>query len=154
LRESNSAENLPAKEDFCHQLASVVLCIAAMKEHSIILALVAFLALVVGVPQAEANCGAYSGAGGAKYSCCRLPVPLPCCYRSYCRWPVAVYYAPDGPEARAQIFLSRMGYYDGEIDGEIGPVSRRAIRRYQIMSGLPVTGNVDGPLLRSLGIIR
>lgn len=128
-----------------------------MKEHSLILA---FLALLAGATGAKADCGAYSAGGGARYACCRLAVPLPCCHWSNCRSGVGlngaevVYYAPNGPEARAQIILSLMGYYDGEIDGEIGPATRRAIRRYQMMSGLAVTGSVDGPLLRSMGIIR
>jgi His-Xaa-Ser repeat protein HxsA len=48
--------------------------------------------------------------------------------------------------------LARRGYYDGQIDGVIGPQSRNAIRRYQYDYGLPVTGIIDYPLLRSLGI--
>jgi peptidoglycan hydrolase-like protein with peptidoglycan-binding domain len=48
--------------------------------------------------------------------------------------------------------LAHLGYYHGAIDGEIGPHSRRAIRRYQADHGLPVTGEIDRPLLRSLGL--
>jgi hypothetical protein len=46
--------------------------------------------------------------------------------------------------------LARRGYYYGSIDGMIGPRSRDAIRRYQASHRLPVTGTIDGPLLRSL----
>jgi len=46
--------------------------------------------------------------------------------------------------------LAHLGYYHGAIDGDIGPHSHRAIRRYQADHGLPVTGDIDRPLLRSL----
>ena len=46
--------------------------------------------------------------------------------------------------------LAHLGYYHGAIDGEIGPHSRRAIRRYQADHGLPVTGDIDRPLIHSL----
>jgi peptidoglycan hydrolase-like protein with peptidoglycan-binding domain len=48
--------------------------------------------------------------------------------------------------------LAHLGYYHGPIDGAIGPGSRRAIRRYQADHGLPVTGDIDRPLRRSLGV--
>ncbi len=48
--------------------------------------------------------------------------------------------------------LSRRGYYRGAIDGDVGPGTRAAIRGYQIDRGLPVTGRIDRPLLRSLGV--
>lgn len=48
--------------------------------------------------------------------------------------------------------LRRSGYYYGDIDGDIGPESRAAIREYQRDRGLPVTGRIDGSLLRSLRI--
>jgi His-Xaa-Ser repeat protein HxsA len=48
--------------------------------------------------------------------------------------------------------LRRSGYYYGDIDGDIGPESRAAIREYQRDRGLPATGRIDGSLLRSLGI--
>lgn len=53
---------------------------------------------------------------------------------------------------RCQSALSRMGYYNGPIDGDIGPGSRAAIRRYQMRNGLTVTGYLDSGLLISLGI--
>jgi hypothetical protein len=48
--------------------------------------------------------------------------------------------------------LRRRGYYNGPIDGDIGPGSRSAIRAYQADRGLTVTGRVDSRLLRSLDI--
>jgi hypothetical protein len=49
-----------------------------------------------------------------------------------------------------QLALARRGYYDGMIDGIIGPRSRQAISNYQAEKGLPVTGTIDAYLLRSL----
>ena len=48
--------------------------------------------------------------------------------------------------------LASRGFYSGPIDGIIGPVTRAAIRRYQANHGLPVTGFIDGKLIRSLGL--
>jgi hypothetical protein len=48
--------------------------------------------------------------------------------------------------------LRRGGYYYGDIDGDIGPESRAAIREYQRDRGLPATGRIDSSLLRSLRI--
>jgi hypothetical protein len=55
-------------------------------------------------------------------------------------------------DADVQVALARRGYYHGPIDGDIGPGSIAAIRAYQYDRGLPVTGMIDGPLIRSLGI--
>lgn len=48
--------------------------------------------------------------------------------------------------------LRRNGYYGGDIDGDIGPETRSAIREYQLDRGLPATGRIDSALLRSLRI--
>jgi Putative peptidoglycan binding domain len=48
--------------------------------------------------------------------------------------------------------LRRGGYYYGDIDGDIGPESRAAIREYQRDRGLPATGRIDSSLLRALRI--
>lgn len=55
-------------------------------------------------------------------------------------------------EASVQRALRREGYYDGAVDGDIGPRSRAAIRDYQAENGLAMTGRIDSRLLRSLGI--
>jgi hypothetical protein len=54
--------------------------------------------------------------------------------------------------AAVQIALARRGYYDGDIDGVIGSMSRTAILRYQNSHGLPPTGAIDYALLRALGM--
>ncbi len=48
--------------------------------------------------------------------------------------------------------LRRRGYYRGEIDGDVGPGTRGAIRQYQYAHRLEVTGRIDRSLLRSLGL--
>lgn len=53
-------------------------------------------------------------------------------------------------EASVQQALARAGYYNGPIDGSIGPMSRRAIANYQADRGLRVTGNPSNSLLNSL----
>ena len=55
-------------------------------------------------------------------------------------------------EASVQRALARNGYYRGPIDGNIGPMSRRAIASYQNDHGLRVTGYPDGNLLNALGL--
>ncbi len=55
-------------------------------------------------------------------------------------------------EAAVQMALNRNGYYYGPIDGNLGPMSRQAIARYQSDRGLRVTGSPNSSLLRSLGL--
>jgi len=55
--------------------------------------------------------------------------------------------------AGVQRELARRGYYNGAIDGVVGPQTRAAIRTYQVDRALPVTGRIDTPLLRSLRLI-
>jgi len=55
-------------------------------------------------------------------------------------------------EAAVQQSLTRNGYYNGPIDGSIGPMSRRAIANYQADRGMRVTGYPDSNLLNSLGL--
>lgn len=64
------------------------------------------------------------------------------------------YYAPSGSSlgSSVQRALRREGYYGGPVDGDLGPMSRAAIREYQAAHGLYVTGRVDSRLLRSLGL--
>jgi hypothetical protein len=64
-----------------------------------------------------------------------------------------VYVAPASVEVSVQRALAKKGYYGGPIDGDIGPGSRAAIRAYQVDRGLPVTGRIDGPLLKSLHLL-
>lgn len=54
--------------------------------------------------------------------------------------------------ASVQMALSRQGYYRGPIDGDLGPISRRAIANYQADRGLRVTGYPNNSLFESLGL--
>ncbi len=59
---------------------------------------------------------------------------------------------PGNEDTAVQIALKRRGYYQGQIDGQLGDASRAAIRRFQSNNDLPVTGEVDSKLLQSLRI--
>lgn len=48
--------------------------------------------------------------------------------------------------------LARAGYYDGTIDGVVGPGTRSAIYAYQQDYGLYASGRIDDQLLQSLGL--
>src|SRR5713101_2557834 len=74
------------------------------------------------------------------------------------------YYAYDGPIygynglppdqviANAQAALQQQGYYQGEVDGLLGPLTRAAVADYQRDHGLYVTSAIDRPTLVSLGM--
>ncbi len=64
------------------------------------------------------------------------------------------YYGNEGYRynSAVQRELSRRGYYNGSVDGAIGPQSRRAISRYQRDNGLRQSGTISDSLLRSLGL--
>jgi Putative peptidoglycan binding domain len=77
----------------------------------------------------------------------------------------AQYYAYDGPIyvghtsrppdqviADTQATLQAIGYYTGEVDGLLGPLTRQALRDYQADHGLMVTEAIDQPTLDSLQI--
>jgi hypothetical protein len=77
----------------------------------------------------------------------------------------AAYYAYDGPIyvghraeppdkviADVQAVLQEMGYYTGEVDGLLGPLTREALTAYQTDNGLTTTAAIDQPTLDSLGI--
>jgi len=79
--------------------------------------------------------------------------------------PSAQYYAYDGPIyagsqaeppdrviADVQAALQEMGYYQGEVDGLLGPLTREALIGYQTDNGLYTTAAIDEPTLNSLGI--
>src|SRR5437667_6079825 len=60
--------------------------------------------------------------------------------------------APDQVIADVQAQLQRNGYYDGPIDGILGPMTRDAIAAFQADNGLEVTSTIDEPTLCTLGI--
>ena len=49
--------------------------------------------------------------------------------------------------AEVQKKLTELGYEPGPLDGVMGPKTREAVRRYQMVEGLPVDGRVTQPLL-------
>ena len=58
----------------------------------------------------------------------------------------------DSVEADVERALAGKGYYQGKIDGIIGPMAREAIRDYQRDRGQPVTGEINSRLLKSLDL--
>jgi Putative peptidoglycan binding domain len=60
--------------------------------------------------------------------------------------------APDRVIIDVQSQLQRDGYYDGAIDGVLGPMTREAIAAFQADNGLAVTSVIDEPTLATLGI--
>ncbi len=89
-------------------------------------------------------------------------------YYWYPAWgyaPSSVYYY-DGPiyasspaedpgqvVANVQAALQQQGYYQGDIDGILGPQTRAALAEYQSAQGLEPTGAVDEPTLETLGMV-
>lgn len=77
----------------------------------------------------------------------------------------AAYYPYDGPiyvgssprpfdqvVADVQSILQEQGYYRGEVDGLVGPLTQEALAAYQSAQGLEPTAAIDQPTLESLGI--
>ena len=77
----------------------------------------------------------------------------------------AAYYPYDGPiysgpnvrpfdrvVADVQGLLQDMGFYKGEVDGLVGPLTQQAVAAYQASQGLPSTAAIDQPTLESLGL--
>jgi len=60
--------------------------------------------------------------------------------------------SPDQVTVDVQSQLQRDGYYDGPIDGILGPMTRDAIAAFQADNGLAVTAAIDEPTLATLGI--
>lgn len=60
---------------------------------------------------------------------------------------------PDQVIANVQAALQAQGYYQGEVDGVLGPLTRAAIASYQRDQGLYITSAIDEPTLASLGMV-
>ena len=60
---------------------------------------------------------------------------------------------PDQVIANVQAALQARGYYEGEVDGVLGPLTRAAIANYQRDQGLYITSAIDEPTLASLGMV-
>ena len=48
--------------------------------------------------------------------------------------------------------LNDRGYNAGPIDGQYGTATQDAVRRFQQVAGLPVTGELERPTLNALGV--
>jgi hypothetical protein len=59
---------------------------------------------------------------------------------------------PDRVIADVQAELQEMGYYKGEVDGLLGPLTREAVSGYQADQGLTATAVIDEPTLDALGM--
>jgi peptidoglycan hydrolase-like protein with peptidoglycan-binding domain len=46
--------------------------------------------------------------------------------------------------------LAALGYYQGPIDGLSGPQTEDALRWFQAVNHLPVTGQIDGATVQAL----
>ncbi|HYR58280.1 MAG TPA: peptidoglycan-binding domain-containing protein, partial [Chthoniobacteraceae bacterium] len=75
-------------------------------------------------------------------------------YESYPDEYAATYSADtsDSLSADVQRALAEQGYYRGDVDGDVGPLTRNAIASYQRDHRLPVTGSITRSLLDSLGM--
>jgi hypothetical protein len=61
--------------------------------------------------------------------------------------------SPDQVTVNVQEQLAAAGYYDGPIDGILGPMTREAIAAYQADNGLAITSAIDEPTLATLGLV-
>ena len=59
---------------------------------------------------------------------------------------------PDRIIAEVQGILQAEGYYQGEVDGLLGPLTRQALTAYQADNGLYTTAAIDEPTLASLDL--
>jgi hypothetical protein len=59
---------------------------------------------------------------------------------------------PDQVIANVQAALQQQGYYHGDVDGLLGPLTRAAVADYQRDHGLYITSAIDQPTLESLGM--
>jgi hypothetical protein len=60
---------------------------------------------------------------------------------------------PDQVITNVQAALQEQGYYHGDLDGVLGPLTRAAIADYQRDHGLAVTAAIDEPTVASLGLV-
>jgi hypothetical protein len=60
--------------------------------------------------------------------------------------------SPDREIVNVQSQLQRDGYYQGPVDGQLGPMTRQDIAAFQADHGLAVTSAIDEPTLDALGL--
>jgi len=59
---------------------------------------------------------------------------------------------PDQVIANVQASLQEQGYYTGDVDGLLGPLTQDALVNFQNSNGLAPTGSIDEPTLDALGM--
>ena len=59
---------------------------------------------------------------------------------------------PDGTVRNAQVALNEKGYDVGKVDGQFGPSTQSAVRRFQSEKGLAQSGRLDSATLAALGV--
>ena len=62
--------------------------------------------------------------------------------------------ATDSTVRSAQAALNLQGYDTGAVDGQWGPNTQSAVRRFQAERGLSQSGTLDGATLSALGVNR
>ncbi len=70
-----------------------------------------------------------------------------------CALDMGTYPSAQSMETTVQAILAKQGYYQGPIDGAIGPSTSRAIREYQRDNRLTPTGTINPALIRSMGLV-
>ncbi len=63
-------------------------------------------------------------------------------------------HATDSTVRSAQAALNDQGYSVGAVDGQFGPNTESAVRRFQADKGLAQSGTLDGSTLSALGVNR
>lgn len=59
-----------------------------------------------------------------------------------------------GLVSRVQAQLRTLGFYAGPVNGEFGSNTQAALAQFQLLSGVPVSGQLDDPTLAELGVER
>lgn len=69
-------------------------------------------------------------------------------------WPRPAHSLSSDEKFELQTLLNKLGYYSGEIDGQIGTASREAIQAFQNKEGLPADGIPSQSLLKVLRAVH
>lgn len=75
-----------------------------------------------------------------------------CALLAGCAIDIGPYAQAQPVEVSVQSVLARQGYYQGPIDGRVGPSTSRAIRNYQRDHQLTSTGTINPALITSMGL--
>lgn len=66
-------------------------------------------------------------------------------------WPTSTQFPNRQQRVDIQNWLKQLGFYDGEVDGRIGPISQEAYQKFQARIGVPADGFIT---LRSHGLLK